>query len=369
MGVANIDGEENAIVRLLLVDTRLDGHHMTYMEALIKAGIENYFEVFLAIPRTNQCFSRIINVSYLTSCHGHSLDYPKFVSEIKRIIKETKPDIVHFLFCDAFFRYFAFGLISKKAKTVVTCHQIRRSFLRDISYRLIGKRVDAVVVHTKKLEFDFLGLSIKNTYHIEYPRFDECQNVISIDEARERIGIHIGNEKVLLAIGGTRFDKGLDILLYALRKISSPFHLIIAGKEEGFTKEFIEEQIKPYRKNVTLFLEYLSDEKFHLCLTAADIVVLPYKKSFDGASGPLGESVWLNKEIIGSDHKSLGAIIEENHLGSTFECANIESLGGALEKALVNPWSPDEKYTSYRNSLDKKVFQNKYIELYKKMLG
>lgn len=355
-------------MRLLLVDTRLDGHHLTYMEALTESAIENHHEVFLAIPRTDHRFNDNIKVSFLTSCHGHNLDYIRFILEIRRIIKETKPDIVHYLFCDAFFRYFSFGLINHKIKTVVTCHQIRRSFLRDLSYKIIGKRVDAVVVHTDKLESDFLDLAIKNTYHIEYPRFDEYQDVINQDEARKRIGLHIGAEKVLLAIGGTRVDKGLDILLCALKNINLPFHLVIAGKEEGFTKSFIEEQIKPYKENVTLILEYLSDEKFHLCMTATDIVVLPYKKSFDGASGPLGEGVWLYKEIIGSDHKSLGAIIEENHLGRTFECENVESLREVIADALLTPWNPDDKYSSYRNNIDRKVFQSKYIELYKKMV-
>ncbi len=354
-------------MRLLLVDTRLDGHHLTYMNALTEAAIENHHEVFLAIPCTNQRISDNINVSYLSSCHGHSLDYPRFIIEIRRIIKKIQPDIVHYLFCDAFFRYFGYGLVYHKVKTIVTCHQIRRSGLRDLSYKIIGKKVDAVVVHTDKLESDFLGLAIENTNHIEYPRFDEYQSTISRDEARERIGLHIENEKVLLAIGGTRVDKGLDILLYALKDINLPFHLVVAGKEEGFTRDYIEEQIKPYKENVTLFLEYLSDEKFHLCMTASDIVVLPYKMSFDGASGPLGEGVWLYKEIIGSDHKSLGAIIEENHLGKTFKCEDIESLRRVLENALVTTWEPDDKYISYRNSIDKRVFQNRYLDLYKKM--
>lgn len=355
-------------MKLLLIDSRLDGHHITYLNALIEAGIDNKFEVSIALPSADRRFAEDIIIYELKSCNGHKLGYAKFILEINSIIKKAKPDIVHFLFADALFRYFAFGLKHKHIKTIVTCHQIRRSLLRDLSYRMFGKKVDAVVVHTEKLKIDFNRLNIKNTYHIEYPRFYEHPNMISCKYARDWLRLPICNEKVLLAIGGTRFDKGLDILLAALKNVTKPFHLIIAGKEEGFTRGFIEEQIKSYRKNVTLFLGYLSDEKFHMCMAAADIIVLPYKQSFDGASGPLGEGVWCFKEIIGSNHKSLGEIINNNHLGKTFECENIESLSQVLNLVLDKEWIPDEKYQSYRNSIDKRVFQRMYVELYKRMI-
>ena len=172
------------------------------------------------------------------------------------------------------------------------------------------------------------------------------------------------SKKTLLALGGTRKGKGLDILLEALKRVQEPFHLIIAGKEEDFKKDFILEHTITYTENVSLFLEFLTDEKFSLCLNAADIVVLPYRKVFDGASGPLGEGVWHYKMIVGPDHGSLGDIVKMNHLGKTFKSEDADVLSEVLNETIKMEWEPDEKYLEYRQSLDPAFFQKKYMKLY-----
>ncbi|MDD6213315.1 MAG: glycosyltransferase, partial [Clostridiales bacterium] len=169
-------------------------------------------------------------------------------------------------------------------------------------------------------------------------------------------------------LGGTRWDKGLDILLDALADIKVPFHLLIAGKAQFFTREEIEKRVAPYAENVTMLLEFLSDEKFSLCLSAADIVVLPYRKQFDGASGPLGEGVWRNKMIVGANHGSLGQIISDNHLGMVFESENVQSLSSVLNKALTVEFCRDEVYVRYRGRMNPERFQKEYGQLYAEVI-
>ena len=234
-----------------------------------------------------------------------------------------------------------------------------------MAYRRIARKVDAVVVHTKKLKADFENLGINNVYHIEYPQFSSSPY---IPDAKEKLGIHT-EAPVILALGATRRDKGLDFLLEALNRVNQPFSLLIAGAESFFAQAYIHEHITGYKERVKTCLKFLSDEEFSLCLNAADIVCLPYRKCFDGASGPLGEGVSLGKMVVGAGHGSLGRLISENHLGYTFESENVDSLAEMLDKALTEKWKPDEKYKAYQALLNPERFQKEYLILFKQMLG
>ena len=188
---------------------------------------------------------------------------------------------------------------------------------------------------------------------------------ISRDEALSELGIKINNEdKVLLALGGTRDDKGIDILLEALKTVKGKFHLLIAGEEGYFTRDFILAESAGYQSHVSLLLQHLNDEQFALCLNAADIIVLPYRKIFDGASGPLADGAYLGKMIIGPLHKSLGKVIRDNHLGLTFETENAESLARVIDEALSVNFQPDENYREYQSRLLVKVFREHYKKIY-----
>ena len=85
---------------------------------------------------------------------------------------------------------------------------------------------------------------------------------------------------------------------------------------------------------------------------------------FDGASGPLTEGVNHKKMIIGPDHGSLGRIIEEHHLGYTFESENVLSLHDVIKTALEDDFSYDETADEYRNSLSPDTMRKQYESLF-----
>ena len=58
-------------------------------------------------------------------------------------------------------------------------------------------------------------------------------------------------------------------------------------------------------------------------------------------------------------------IIENNHLGKTFESENVEDLRRILVESLKIDWEPDEAYRAYREALNPVIFQKKYIDIYK----
>ena len=358
--------EEHTAMKIMLVTSALSGHNITYLKSLTSA-IEA--EMVLCIPdhTCDGCFdaSRVYISPFIRKGKP---DYFQWLRNVKRIVRKERPDIVHFLIGDALYHYFGFGIGSIRAKKVITCHHVRNwSRPARIIYRHISNRADVMVYHTDSLTERMKDIGISNAYHIEYPQFSENLRIEQVD-AKRMLGLPDDGTPVILALGGTRFTKGLDILLAALKDVKAPFYLLIAGKEESFGADYIREHSASYRESVFLKLKFLTDEEFALCLSACDIVCLPYRKTFDGASGPLGEGVHMSKMIVGPEHGSLGSIIRNNHLGKTFESENVLSLAGVLNAALLESWEPDEVYRSYQKSLQPELFQEKYRELYLRLM-
>ena len=359
-------------MKILLVDNAITGHHRSYLEAFLKYSDQDtqYVSVGPDNYRPDTMFStmsRYYSYSLKDANPWDALiDYRKWMAFIKNVIIFEKPDVVHFLTGDRLYRYFGFYIskLSQYCPVIITFHQMRKGFLRQLSYRMIARHAYSIVVHTDKLANDLREVRVRNVRTIDYPKLDQGES-ISVTEARRRLGITtFSDAKTLLAIGNTRHDKGLDILLDALMEVDEQYNLIIAGKPETFGEDYVNDRIKDLKGNCYVLLAFLTDEQFSLCLHAADIIVLPYRKIFDGASGPLGEGVWLEKEIIGPSHGSLGEIIREYHLGETFETENTKELSKAIENALSSDFVIDDAYRAYVDKMDPWNFVAKYRTLY-----
>ena len=174
----------------------------------------------------------------------------------------------------------------------MTIHHIEITLLRVISYKRLARFVDYIVVHTKFMKAQLEEIGITNVTHIEYPKFNVLPQIF---DAKQKLEIFNDN-KVIACIGGTREDKGLDLLLKALDRVKQSFHLLIAGKEEAFSETFIQKQTYKYKENITCIFKYLTDEELNICINAADIICLPYRKIFNGASGPLTKVCGLEKQ-------------------------------------------------------------------------
>lgn len=353
-------------MRVLLIETAMSGHHLPYLRALMDCSND----VAVVTPIIDDAIKAADNKVYAIPFSESKTiwRYIKWLRQVKKIVDSTDPDVIHLVYGDSIYKFMGIGLryMRRKHKCIVTCHQIRHSRLRDIGIKMLARSVNAVVVHTSELTKELQALGINNVFHVEYPHFgDEC--IQSCEYARGKLGIALDDDPVLLALGGTRYDKGLDMLLESLKDVNIPFHLLIAGKPEFFTEDYINEHVSNYSKKVTCLLRLLSNEEFSLCLSAADVVVLPYRKSFNGASGPLSDGVWHKKMIIGPDHGSLGKLIADHHLGATFEAENIDSLRDCILKQLLKKWEPDDIYRQYRDVMSTGYFQDSYRDIYYQM--
>lgn len=346
-------------MKIAYVDIVLDGHHENYLKSLAQ---ENKNSI-LIIPNEIQGLTNKQYIIESELLYKHPLKYIKWIYKIRKILNEESVDIVHFLYGDVFYRYFGIGLNKIKGiKIVATFHQIRRSIIKDISLKCIFRKIHKGIIHTDSLKEDLEKMRISNMYKIEYPQFNDLMNINTM-QAKEKLKLPL-NVPIIAAIGGTREDKGLDILIEALKNVHSDFHLLIAGQEISFDKTYISNHTDKYKKSVTTMLKYLTDEELENCLVASDIIILPYRKKFDGASGPLGEGVWLRKKIIGPNHGSLGKIINDNKIGITFETEKVSDLSRAIEECLNSEFIWSKEAENYRKKLDKDSFIYEYKKIY-----
>ena len=348
--------------KILLVDTSLEGHHQTYLQSLIHAAGAR---VIVCAPDGGEGLFPSIERYYSIPETGKSLkQYLTMLVSLRRIVKQEKPDVLHFVYGDAFYRFGGLGMRLLPCKKIITCHQFRHRSKTAISiYRRLARLSAFIVVHTDELMKVARGYGINNVVHVEYPQFNLC-SAIDQATARAKLGIPDDGVPLILSLGGTRYFKGLDLLLSALKNVTNPFYFLVAGKEESFTEEYIREETKTFQNRVFLRMAFLPEEEVDCCLQAADIVCLPYRKQFDGASGPLGEGAYRGKMIIGPAHGSIGQTIREYHLGLTFEAESIANLTETLEQALTSQWQPDERFRTYQAQLNPARFIEDYARLY-----
>ena len=351
-------------MKILYIDTSLDGHHLGYLSALIRGKEENSVLIVPELVADLGCKQYVFKNKETRSRNFNKFYH--FINEIYKIAYAENPDIIHFLTGDIFYRFFGWGLFKfRKYKTIVTLHWIRTVFLEKLSTKLICRQITSVVVHSEYMKEYLQQQEILNVTNIESPNFNNIK--VDSKQVRNDLGLN-DNVPVIACIGNTRFDKGLDILLEALKGVKEPFKLLIAGKEEAFDEKFILKEASSYKDKLILRLHYLTDRELAEVIAGSDIIALPYRKNFNGASGPLVEGVCFEKCIIGSNHGNLGKTIRDNHLGYVFETENTMSLRNTIEKALSSKFCADKIYETYRCRLNTATFKEKYESLYNNVL-
>ncbi len=132
--------------------------------------------------------------------------------------------------------------------------------------------------------------SNKNTTVVDHPLYDNFGLPIDKKEARRKLGIN-EDQPICLFFGFIRKYKGLDLLLQAFADhplYESPIQLLVAG-------EFYEDE-KPYQKIIEennlksklyWHTHFISDSDVRYYLSAADVVIQPYKSATQSGVTPL----------------------------------------------------------------------------------
>lgn len=257
---------------------------------------------------------------------------------------------------------FLFGGVKEKCRALVgTLHWFPRDRKRQLLFKWTARYFDAIVVHSEYIRRQCEAIGVKNVRVIDYPVF--C----AVDLARLTPQDAHG-KKVFTCLGGTRKDKGLDILAAALQYLDADtcarIKLVAAGKEDEVPYHLLTEKAAAKGIEVDICPRVLDDTEYWQRIVDTDVILLPYRRMFTGNSGPMTDGIWLNKYILAPDCGNLRFMVEEYHLGSTFEAENAQSLAEAIARVSRADTACDH---AYRQKLYVQQFVDSYRELFARL--
>ena len=244
-------------------------------------------------------------------------------------LKKEKPDIIVVRYWLPFMGP-ALGTILRKVRknkhTKIICiadniipHEKRLGDLAFTKYFL--KSCDAFITMSEKVMNDLRKFhKEKPAKLVQHPLYDNFGEIISKEEARNKLGIG-SQEPVVLFFGFIRKYKGLDLLLQAMadeRIKKAGIKLLIAG-------EFYEDQ-RPYRElierlkifeQLILRTDFIPDSEVKYYLCAADAVIQPYRNATQSGVTPL--AYHFEKPMIVTNVGGLPSLVPNEKAGLVVE--------------------------------------------------
>lgn len=153
-------------------------------------------------------------------------------------------------------------------------------------------------------EWHLEGNALRAEPHPCYPTLLSEEQV---QNAKRLFGLQ--GKRVILAFGFVRPDKGFHYLIEASAEIlkhSPETVLVIAGQPKGSLAVSYAQQLQnligelDINSQVVTDFAYIPDEKLHMYLQAADVVVIPYTRVM-GASGPMHHALSYGKPVIATN--------------------------------------------------------------------
>ena len=141
---------------------------------------------------------------------------------------------------------------------------------------------------------------------------------------------------MLLCFGGTRRDKGADLAIAALAHADADLKLIIAGAEQDFDRNALQQMatLHGVEKNLLLQLGHVADSDVFELFCAADVALFPYRSMFSGHSGPLVIAGSLGVPVVAADVPVMAETVGRFKLGRIFRAGSVTALAHALRDTI-----------------------------------
>lgn len=291
------------------------------------------------------------NINAITRKKG--VDIVQEYSHKKALLK--KFDIVHFHWPDGYINqknilktwqrslllcFILLVVKLKGSKIVWTVHNVtpHDAFHPGYSKAFMSwfaKQCDGVIFMSEESKATFFNLySCKDNiryaiiphghYRNSYP------SPIAQADAKSQLGLP-ANKRVLLFFGMIKPYKNIDALMETFNQAKMyDYVLVVAGNTDS---PELKEQLIAQSKNphIHLFLQFIPDDKLHIYLSAADVVILPYKSILN--SGALLLALSFNRPVIAPHIGAFVALQQELGRKWIYSYAN-ELEPSALKNAL-----------------------------------
>ena len=175
---------------------------------------------------------------------------------------------------------------------------------------------------------------------VNHPLYDVFGETITKEEARKKLNLPPG-EKIILFFGFIRSYKGLDILLQAMadpRIRQNGIKLLVAGEfyeNEKYYRELIKES--GIEDLLILKTHFIPDKDVRYYLSAADVVIQPYRNATQSGVTPL--AFHFEKPIIVTNVGGLPSLVTHEKVGLV---ANPEPR--SLAEAILRFYELGENY-------------------------
>lgn len=213
-------------------------------------------------------------------CRIKSQDFsPDFNRELKKQIREYKPDVIHLHLPNPAFCYYLKNKIPEDVKLIIHWHSDILG--KGILYNLVKpyetwalKRADRIIVTSPQyLEYSSPLAPFKNKAMI-LPNFiseDKIMLGSSVLEKASEIKLKFKNKPIILFVGRHVVYKGLTYLIEADNYIKSDCVILIAGN--GYITDKIHKQAEDHER--IQFIGFIPDEDLSAYLTASYIFAFP----------------------------------------------------------------------------------------------
>ena len=229
------------------------------------------------------------------------------------------------------------------AKTVLTIHDViplSEKKYSSILAKWIYRLTDIIFTHNSFSKNEIIKISNKLNIHViphgnYIPFINFKYNTL---ESRNYLGVHKA-KNILLFFGMIKEVKGLDILLESLDsvlKLHPNTILIIAGKPWKNDFSSYNDIINKHnlRNNCILHIRFIPNHEVGYYYTAADLVILPYKRIYQ--SGVLMMTLSYKRPVLVSDLPVFKEIISNKNTGFFFKSENAASLSMEINRLLAN---------------------------------
>jgi D-inositol-3-phosphate glycosyltransferase len=221
--------------------------------------------------------------------------------------------------------------------------------------------VDRVIVHTERNRDELLelfGLPRSATAVIPHGSFSSfAGSSVTKEAARREIGIP-ERAKVILFFGLIKRYKGLEYLTEAFARVRAKVEgatLVIAGRvatEDPESGPFYGRLLQELEgsSDVRVFPEFIPFSRVPLFFAAADVVALPYVKTYQ--SGVLLWAYGAGRPVITTDTGGLAESVVEGESGRVVPARDSRALAEALVQVLGSPGEAERMGAAAKNLAD-----------------
>ncbi len=261
---------------------------------------------------------------------------------------------------------------------VTTLHTVYRE--PDDGQRLVLEALllhsNRIIVHEQVQKETLMALvpfEVDSRIHVIEHGARELQPVSG---AKRQLGLPEG-KKVILVIGYFRPSKNFELVVDILPRILERYPdaiLVVAGKIRGNehmqyrTELFRRIKDSPASEHIFLIRGQLEQDAFDTILSAADVVVLPYK--INSQSGIMAHAMAFAKPVIASNSGAMKRILERSGAGLVCECPEefVDGIAKVLaDEALAARLAANAR-RYVREQIGWSLIAEKHQEIYRRLM-